>query len=97
MRETFGTNPATSTTPLNNNHLSFEECEGGKNGILFGGLLNNKFGIYSMITKTSFNNNGGASGHADLLFPSSSGNSAACIFGCNFDLPIERIDVWILN
>lgn len=35
--------------------------------------------------------------HADLLFPSSSGNSAACIFGCNFNLPIERIDVWILN
>jgi hypothetical protein len=50
-----------------------------------------------MVTTETYINSGQASGHADLLFPSNTNNLATCIFGCNFNLPVERIDVWILN
>jgi len=50
-----------------------------------------------MITTQSYVNAGGATGHADLIFPSSINNYGTCIFGCNFQLPVENIDIWILN
>jgi hypothetical protein len=97
MRETFGTNPSSATTPYNSNHLSYTGVQGGTNGVNYTTLLSNIKGIFSLVTTETYINSGGASGHADLIFPSSTNNLATCIYGCNFNLPVERIDVWILN
>lgn len=97
MRKTFGTNPTTTNTPFNQNHISFTGNQGGVNGVNFPYLLSSYKGIYSMITTEDYDiNQNGASGHADLIFTESTGN-AQCIYGCNFMLPIERIDIWILD
>lgn len=90
MRKTFGTN--------NSNHIELLGNEGGMNGEKFpkSEKLKNIKGIYSMITTEEYDNSGGASGHADLLFKDSKG-LANCAFGCFFNLPVKRIDVWILN
>jgi hypothetical protein len=90
MRKTFGTN--------NSNHIELLGNEGGMNGEKFpkSEKLKNIKGIYSMITTEEYDNKGGASGHADLLFKDSKG-LANCAFGCFFNLPVKRIDVWILN
>jgi hypothetical protein len=89
MRKTFGTNPATSTTPLNTNHYSYNQTQAGVNGVNLPGLLNGKKGIYS-IYSSNFN---WATGHADLLNP-----DATCGNNCHFaDAPIYRLDIWILN
>ena len=97
MRETFGTNPSTTSTPFNSNHISYTGSQGGVNGINFPSLLSNVKGIFSMITTETYINSGGATGHADLIFPSNTNNLGTCIYGCNFNLPIERIDIWKLN
>lgn len=94
MRKTFGTNPATTTTPLNSNHKSFSSSDGGVKGADFPFKLKDFKGIYSMITTEAYDLNG-ASGHADLLITASNG-LGTCAYGCFFNLPIERIDVWIL-
>lgn len=90
MRKTFGTNKT--------NHIELLGTEGGINGEKFtkSEKLKNIKGIYSMITTEQYDNDGGASGHADLLFYDSEG-MANCAFGCFFNLPVKRIDVWILN
>lgn len=90
MRKTFGTNKT--------NHIELLGSEGGINGEKFtkSEKLKNIKGIYSMITTEQYDNDGGASGHADLLFYDSEG-MANCAFGCFFNLPVKRIDVWILN
>ncbi|MGC4129389.1 MAG: T6SS effector amidase Tae4 family protein [Bergeyella sp.] len=89
MRKTFGTNPATSTTPYNPNHLQISGVQAGQHGQNLPGLLNGKKGIYS-IYSSDFN---WASGHADVLY-----DNATCGNGCHFgDAPIFRLDVWILN
>ena len=89
-RKTFGTNKT--------NHIELLGSEGGINGEKFtkSEKLKNIKGIYSMITTEQYDNDGGASGHADLLFYDSEG-MANCAFGCFFNLPVKRIDVWILN
>jgi hypothetical protein len=89
MRKTFGTNPATSTTPLNTNHYSYNQAQAGVNGVNLPGLLNGKKGIYSIYSS----NFQWATGHADLLNP-----NATCGNNCHFaDAPIARLDIWILN
>lgn len=95
MRETFGTNPATATTPHNDKHLSFTGSVGGTNGENFPNLqdLQNISGIYSMVTVEGTNE---ASGHADYIYTNTDGK-VTCPFNCFFNLQIERIDVWILE
>ncbi len=89
MRKTFGTNPSTSSTPLNLNHHSYTQAQAGVNGENLPGLLSGKKGIYS-IYSSDFS---WASGHADLLNPDST-----CGNECHFaDAPIARLDIWILN
>lgn len=89
MRKTFGTNPATSSTPLNLNHYSYTQIQAGVHGENLPGLLFGKKGIYS-IYSSDFR---WASGHADLLNP-----DATCGNKCHFaDAPILRLDIWILN
>nr|WP_315191501.1 T6SS effector amidase Tae4 family protein [uncultured Flavobacterium sp.] len=89
MRKTFGTNPATTTTPFNSQHVEYTGAQAGINGINLPSLLNGKKGIYS-IYSSNFN---WASGHADLLY-----SNATCGNRCHFyDAPIYRLDIWILN
>lgn len=91
MRETFGTNPATTTTPLNANHHHFTAADGGTNGENFPTLVDGYKGIYSMVST----NAQWASGHADLI------DDGTCVFGCHFSddppAPIDYIDIWVLT
>ena len=89
MRKTFGTNPATSITPLNPNHMQISKTQAGVYGQNLPNLLNGIKGIYS-IYSSDFS---WATGHADLLY-----TNANCANNCHFgDAPIYRLDVWILN
>lgn len=89
MRKTFGTNPATSTTPFNSNHHYFSGAQAGVHGANLPVLLNGIKGIYSIYSS----NFSWASGHADLL-----NNNATCGNNCHFyDAPISRLDVWELH
>lgn len=90
MRKTFETNPS------NPNHISYLGSEGGTNGANFPELLKDIKGIYSMVTTMDYSEKTGMSGHSDLMFTDSS-NLGNCVYGCFFERPIERIDVWILN
>jgi hypothetical protein len=96
MRKTFGTKTGIGNTPINPNHLTFNATDGGPNGEMFPNKLKNILGLYSMITTEQYRKNGGTSGHADLSFTDSKG-MGNCRYGCFFNLPIERIDIWILN
>lgn len=91
MRETFGTNPATTGTPLNSNHHHFNGTEGGTNGENFPTLVDGLKGIFSMVST----NSEWASGHADLI------EDGECVFGCHFNddppAPIDYIDIWVLT
>lgn len=91
MRETFGTNPETTTTPYNANHYHFTGEDGGTNGENFPNLVNGLKGIYSMVST----NAQWASGHADLI------ENETCVFGCHFNdtppAPIDYIDIWVLE
>ncbi|WP_343618028.1 T6SS effector amidase Tae4 family protein [Flavobacterium sp.] len=89
MRKTFGTNPATKTTPLNDKHFEYSGAQAGIHGVNLPSLLKGKKGIFS-IYSSDFR---WASGHADLLY-----SDATCGNKCHFyDAPIFRLDVWILN
>ncbi|WP_433627078.1 T6SS effector amidase Tae4 family protein [Chryseobacterium cucumeris] len=89
MRKTFGTNPATSTTPYNSNHIHITGNQAGVNGVNLPAILKDKKGIYSLVSS----NSAWASGHGDILQP-----NGTCINGCHFfDAPIDYIDVWILQ
>jgi hypothetical protein len=91
MRETFGTNPLTNSTPYNNSHHHFSANDGGVNGENFPNLVNGLKGIFSMVST----NPNWASGHADLI------EDGICVFGCHFQdvppAPIDYIDIWILE
>jgi hypothetical protein len=63
MRETFGTNPTTNSTPLNENHYHFTADDGGSNGENFPTLVDGKKGIFSMVST----NPQWSSGHADII------------------------------
>lgn len=93
MRETFGTSPATATTPFNANHISIPITAGGVNGINFPTLpaLQGISGIYSVV----FANND-ASGHADYIYTNASGQ-VDCANNCFFNLSMIRMDVWKLD
>jgi hypothetical protein len=88
MRKTFGTNPS------NYNH--YTATQGGNKGINFPKLLEGKQGIYSMVSRSEIHEKWGT-GHSDLL------ESGKCLLNCHFyDLenqfvPVNYIDVWILN
>jgi hypothetical protein len=96
MRKTFGTNTGIENTPINSKHLSYNAADGGPNGVDFPFKLKGNQGIYSMITTDDYRKKSGTSGHADLLFTDSKG-FGNCSFGCFFNLPIKRIDIWILD
>lgn len=88
MRKTFGTNPATSSTPFNANHLHINSTDAGPHGINLPTLLNGKQGIYSLVSSDQT----WATGHCDLL-----NSNATCGNNCHFyDAPIDYIDIWIL-
>lgn len=93
MRETFGTNPATTKTPYNAKHLSLTATDGGLKGKNFPTLpaLQNVSGIYSLVFK-----NNEASGHADYIYTDFDGK-IRCPFGCFFNYEFERMDIWILD
>ena len=89
MRKTFGTNPATSTTPLNLKHHSYTQAQAGVRGANLPDSLAGKKGIYSIYSS----NFTWATGHADLL-----NTDATCGNNCHFaDAPIARLDIWILD
>lgn len=92
MRQTFGTNPASNTspqTPFNENHFQYTQSQAGVHGVNLPTLLNGKKGIYSIYSS----NFRWATGHADLL-----NDNATCGNACHFyDAPIHRLDIWILN
>ncbi|WP_229665897.1 T6SS effector amidase Tae4 family protein [Flavobacterium suaedae] len=89
MRKTFGTNPATSSTPYNSNHIKYTGTQAGENGVNLPSLLSGKKGIYSLYSS----NFQWATGHADILY-----SNSTCGNNCHFyDAPIARIDIWILN
>ena len=91
MRETFGTNPSTTTTPYNSSHHHFTANDGGVNGENFPDLVSGLKGIFSMVST----NPNWASGHADLI------EDGMCVFGCYFQdvppAPIDYIDIWVLE
>ena len=83
MREIFGVNPN------NPNHKSFANAQE------FTDYINTNIangtpvkGIYSLILPSGTN----ISGHIDLLL-----ESGLCAAGCNLQLPIDYIDLWILD
>lgn len=92
MRETFGTNPTTNSTPLNENHYHFTADDGCSNGENFPTLVDGKKGIFSMVST----NPQWSSGHADII-----NDDGTCKSGCHFQdnppAPIDYIDIWVLE
>jgi hypothetical protein len=89
MRKTFGTNPETSTTPLNLKHEHIKGVDAGIKGSNLTSLLLGKKGIYSLVSSRP----SWASGHSEILY-----DDATCDLNCHFyDAPIEYIDIWILE
>jgi len=95
MRKTFGTNPATSTTPYNANHHHFTASQGGIHGENFPTLLAGINGIYSMVAPTAIQASW-ASGHADLIYNSNCATDCHFYDATNQFVPIDYIDVWEL-
>jgi hypothetical protein len=87
MRATFGTSNPNDGFPDNQNHISFTGQEGGKNGENYPTLAAGLKGIYMLVMPTGSN----LSGHADVI------NNNYCPGNCNFQLPVEHIDIWVLN
>jgi len=88
MKETFGTNPATATTPFNSSHYQFTSVDGGTNGENFPTLLAGKKGIFTMlpISEGAF----GASGHCDKF------DGTECAAKCYFPHASE-VNIWVLE
>jgi hypothetical protein len=88
MKKTFGTN-------LQNYH-HITSNQGGLNGTNFPNLINGMQGIFTMVALSSIQITWG-SGHADLL------ENGECRLNCHFYdeanqfVPVDYIDVWILN
>ena len=90
MRKTFGTNDGDLTTPHNPKHTRLTKAQGGINGQNFPNLIENKQGIFSIVSP---NGSTWASGHADCLTP-----DGTCVNDCHFyDGDIEYIDIWELT
>lgn len=92
MRKTFGTDPATATTPLNSNHKHYTAAQAGINGadFLASPSMQNTKGIYSMVLLQP-NSAGNASGHADIF----KNKDPYIKFALQYE--IDCIDIWILN
>ncbi|OYQ49907.1 hypothetical protein CHU92_00240, partial [Flavobacterium cyanobacteriorum] len=88
MKETFGTNPATVTTPYNEKHYQYDSADGGVNGGNFKTLLSNKKGIYTMLPEdpAAFQ----ASGHCDIF------DGVKCKAGCYYPAASE-VNIWVLE
>nr|WP_315175388.1 hypothetical protein [uncultured Flavobacterium sp.] len=90
MKKTFGTNPI--------NYRHFTAAQGGANGVKFPKLMQDlkSDGIYSMVSRPEIHKTWGT-GHADFL------ENASCLLNCHFYdtrnsfVPVDYIDVWILN
>jgi hypothetical protein len=87
MRATFGTSNPNDGFPDNQNHISFTGQEGGNNGENYPTLAAGLKGTYMLVMPTGSN----LSGHADVI------NNNYCPGNCNFQLPVEHIDIWVLN
>lgn len=78
-------------SPNNPNHLRLTAQDGGYKGENFPSLVENKKGIFSMVSTNPV----WASGHADILY-----SNGTCKAGCHFQdnppAPIDYIDIWIL-
>lgn len=86
MKETFGTNPASLTTPLNTKHFQYNE--GGTNGADFETAIKGKKGIFTMLPTNP--ENFGASGHCDKY------DGVKCAAKCYFPHASE-INIWVLD
>ncbi len=90
MRLTFGTDKN------NPNYRNFTKNQGGNKGDNFPNLVKGLKGIYSMVSPLEIKDSW-ASGHADIIY------DGICPFYCHFYdeklqiVPIEYIDIWILN
>lgn len=91
MRETFGTYNGMNNTPISTSHINYASCELGPKGINFLNSVSQVRGIYSLITPISTPK---VSGHIDAF---SYQFNETCLFGCNLQLPVDYIDIWILN
>lgn len=85
MKETFGTNPATATTPFNENPFNVKSVDGGVYGEYYPSLVAGFKGIYSMTPAdpVAF----GATGHCDII------DNTYCPFNCFFKDAVE-IDIY---
>lgn len=90
MQKTFG------ISPDNPFHIRISGSEGGIKGENFPQLTEGLKGIYSMVAIDNIQETW-ASGHTDLI------NNSQCVFGCSFYIeksqimPVQYIDIWILN
>lgn len=88
MKKTFGTNPS--------NYFHFTSSQAGIKGQNFVDLVASKNGIYSMVSPQNIQSTWGT-GHADLL------ENGSCLLNCHFYdqdnniIPVDYIDIWILN
>ena len=88
MRKTFGTSPT--------NYQNYKGFQGGLKGEKFPNLLAGKQGIYSMVSKPEIQKDWGT-GHADFI------ENGSCLLSCHFYdtngnfVPVDYIDIWILN
>lgn len=87
MRVTFGTSTPNDGFPYNENHVSFTGEQGGVNGQNYPNLVSGLKGIYMLVMPVGSS----LSGHADLIY------NNICPSGCNFQLSVEHIDIWILE
>lgn len=92
MRKTFGcANPNTSIGEfLNTSSIHINQSQISTHGTNLPSLLNGIKGIYSMVSY----NKSWATGHADLM---ASTPLPFCDGGCDFDGPIQYIDIWPLQ
>ncbi|MFY7665850.1 T6SS effector amidase Tae4 family protein, partial [Flavobacterium sp.] len=96
MRKTFGTHDGANGTPINGNHSSYFPTNAANDNSLRLDFITNKRGIFSSVS-TPAHDLHNASGHADLLISNGTIVPGECITGCNLDIPLSRIDIWILN
>ncbi|MFA5556035.1 MAG: T6SS effector amidase Tae4 family protein [Flavobacteriaceae bacterium] len=91
MRATFGINDPNDNNPYNENHYYFTASETGTNGVNLPSLVNGLKGIYTIMKPDTPQYNG-ITGHADILRP-----NGTCPSNCNFQIPVDRVDIWVLE
>ncbi|WP_396179772.1 T6SS effector amidase Tae4 family protein [Flavobacterium sp.] len=87
MRATFGTSNPNDGYANNPSHISLTGQQGGTNGQNYPSLTAGLKGIYMLVMPTGSN----LSGHADVIY------NNYCPGNCNFQLPVEHIDIWVLD